>query len=145
MILEIDIENKKHIDLIEIFINSMGNSSSSFRYFKSRPISTIENHICTVLLVINNQPIGYGHLDKEGNDIWFGIAIVQTYIGRGMGKLIIQYLIRKADDLKISEIKLSVDKDNTSAIKLYEKYGFIKHYKKNEVLFFIRKSYNEKI
>lgn len=145
MILEVDIESKKDKDLIKIFINSMGNSSNSFRYFNSRPISIIKNHICTILLVLDNKPVGYGHLDKEGNNVWFGISIIQEYIGQGQGKLIIDYLLKKAVDLKVPEIKLSVDKENISAIRLYEKYGFVKDYEKMGLLFFIRKGYDEKI
>ncbi|MDX6747666.1 GNAT family N-acetyltransferase [Polaribacter sp. PL03] len=145
MILEVDIESKKDKDLIKIFINSMGNSSNSFRYFNSRPISIIKNHICTILLILDDKPVGYGHLDKEGNNVWFGISIIQEYIGKGQGKLIIDYLIKKAVDLKVPEIKLSVDKENISAIRLYEKYGFVKDCEKMGLLFFIRKGYEEKI
>jgi GNAT superfamily N-acetyltransferase len=144
MILEVVFESKKHKELIEIFINSMGNSSNSFRYFNSRSTSVIQNHICTILLIIDNTPIGYGHLDKEENSIWFGIAIVEKYIGKGKGKLIIEYLINKADNLKIPEIKLSVDKENISAIKLYEKYGFVKQNEKMGLIFFKRKWCDEK-
>lgn len=139
MIIEIDRSNSYNVELLEKFIDSMGNSNESFRYFKSRPISVIDNHLCTVLLLVNNEPIGYGHLDKEGNDVWFGIAITQAFLGQGYGDIIIRYLIAKADDLELPEVKLSVDKNNVRAIKLYNKYGFIELYEKNEVLFFSRK------
>lgn len=139
MILEIDRTNSNNVELLEKCIASMGNSNESFRYFKSRPISVIDNHLCTVLLLLNNEPIGYGHLDKEENDVWFGIAITQAFLGQGNGNIIIRYLIEKADDLKLPEVKLSVDKNNVQAIKLYNKYGFIELYEKNGVLFFSRK------
>ncbi len=140
MIFEISVKNN---ELLEEFIATMGNSSDSFRYFKTRPISVIENHICTVLLLLNDRPIGYGHLDKEGNDVWFGIAVAQDFVGQGKGKLIIQYLVDKADYLKLSDIKLSVDKSNEQAIKLYNSYGFVKFYEKDGILFFSRKGYYE--
>jgi RimJ/RimL family protein N-acetyltransferase len=139
MILEIDKTNTKNVEFLEKFIASMGNSSDSFRYFKSRPISVIDNHLCTVILLDNNEPIGYGHLDKEENNVWFGIAITQAFLGQGKGNIIIRYLIDKADDLKLPEIKLSVDKNNAQAIKLYIRYGFVAFYEKNEILFFSRK------
>ena len=139
MLIEIDKTKIENIKLLEKFINSMGNSSDSFRYFKSRSISAINNHLCTVLLMYNNEPIGYGHLDKEEDDIWFGIAIVQDFLGSGNGTIIINYLINKANDFKVPEIKLSVDANNLPAINLYTKHGFVKNYEQNGVLFFSRK------
>ena len=136
MIFEISVKNN---ELLEEFIATMGNSSDSFRYFKTRPISVIENHLCTVLLLQDDRPIGYGHLDKEGDDVWFGIAVAHDFVGQGKGKLIMQYLVDKADFLKLSEIKLSVDENNKHAIKMYIKYGFVEIHRKNGVLFFSRK------
>ncbi|HEY6142131.1 MAG TPA: GNAT family N-acetyltransferase [Flavobacterium sp.] len=140
MILEVDKTDFKNVELLEKFIASMGNSGESFRYFKSRPISVIENHLCTVLLLVNNEPIGYGHLDRDENDVWFGIAVSQAFLGQGNGNIIIRYLVDKADYLKLPEIKLSVDENNVGAIKLYIKYGFKKLHEKNGILFFCRKS-----
>lgn len=139
MILEINQTKIENLQLLEKFITSMGDSSDSFRYYKSRPISVINNHICTVVLLSDNDPIAYGHLDKEKNDVWLGIAVSQMYRGQGKGDLILKYLIDKADELKVEEIKLSVDKNNLQAIKLYVKYGFAKFFEKNEILFFSRK------
>lgn len=139
MILEIDATNSNNIICLERFIATMGNSSESFRYFKSRPISVIANHLCTVLLFVNNEPIGYGHLDKEGNDVWFGIAVCQDFLGQGNGKIIMEYLIDKADYLRLPELKLSVDESNVQAIKLYKKLGFVKLREKDGILFFSRK------
>jgi RimJ/RimL family protein N-acetyltransferase len=139
MILEIDKTKLESIKLLEKFINSMGNSSESFRYFNSRSISAIKNHLCTVLLMYNNEPIGYGHLDKEEDNIWFGIAVVQGFLGSGNGTVITQYLINRAIDFNLPEIKLSVDSNNLPAIKLYIKHGFIKNHEKNGVLFFSKK------
>jgi ribosomal protein S18 acetylase RimI-like enzyme len=140
MILEISNANIENIELLKEFIASMGDSSNSFRYFKSRQISVIDNHLCTVLLLCDNKPIGYGHLDKEVDDVWLGIAISQNFLGHGYGNVVIQYLIKRADDLKVPEIKLSVDENNEKAISLYIKYGFVKLQKENGVLFFSRKS-----
>ncbi|OCB70561.1 N-acetyltransferase [Flavobacterium piscis] len=139
MILEISSTNVENIELLKEFIASMGDSSNSFRYFNSRQISVIDNHLSTILLLYKNKPIGYGHLDKEVDNVWLGIAISQKFLGHGYGNVVMQYLIKKADDLKVPEVKLSVDENNDKAIKLYIKYGFVKQREENGVLFFSRK------
>ena len=141
MILEINKSSKEHIMLLEKFVSTMGNSNKSFRYFTSRSLKVIKNHISTILLISEGIPIGYGHLDKQDSQVWFGIAIAEGFTGLGNGNIITNYLIRKSDDLKIPEIKLSVDKNNYNAILLYEKFNFSKYGEINETLFFSRKFY----
>ena len=140
MFVEIDNHNATHINLLSNFINSLGTSQQSFRYFGSRPIKVINNHVCTVLLLENNKPIGYAHLDKEEENVWFGIALAEGHTGKGLGDKIIRYILEKSEQLNIYELKLSVDENNQSAIRLYKKYGFQLFKKSNNTLFYNRKS-----
>lgn len=115
---------KANITDLKIFIDNAGRSLKTFRYFQSRPLKIIENHIITVLLFSENIPVAYGHLEKEGENIWLGIAVSYAYKSNGYGNLILNYLINYAVIHNIKNIKLTVDKDNIVAIKLYEKNGF---------------------
>ncbi|MBF4465686.1 GNAT family N-acetyltransferase [Flavobacterium sp. LC2016-12] len=108
------------------FIDNAGNSIESFRYFNTRPLEIISNHVITVVVLDDKIPVGYGHLDKEDDKIWFGIAISEQYKGKGLGKKIMQYLTDYADRKKMSDLFLSVDKSNTIAIKMYENFNFLK-------------------
>ncbi|MGZ3863237.1 MAG: GNAT family N-acetyltransferase [Bacteroidia bacterium] len=112
------------VKLLEQFIAGAGSSLISFRYFQKRPLEVIKNHLCTFLLVDDNGPVAYGHLDKEADTIWLGVAVSEKYLGLGLGAMMMNQLISfgKANNLK--EIKLSVDNNNVSAIKMYEKLGF---------------------
>jgi ribosomal protein S18 acetylase RimI-like enzyme len=113
--------------VLEKFLHNAGRSLSSFRYFDTRPISVIENHYVTAVLVSNSAAIGYGHLDKDkDNDVvWLGIAISEMAIGKGFGKLMMSFLVTKADEMNFPCISLTVDKNNTKAIRLYEYFGFL--------------------
>ncbi|MNQ76076.1 Acetyltransferase (GNAT) family protein [compost metagenome] len=117
----VDIDN---IDVLQEFVKNIGNSVKSFRYFSTRPLTVISNHLVTIVALNNNTPVGYGHLDKEGNVIWLGIAVSENNKGKGIGKLIMNYLIYFADAQIINEICLSVDTENTVAIGMYKKYDF---------------------
>ncbi len=111
-------------DHLNRFLNNAGESLNTFRYFSSRPVEVIANHVTTVLLYENDLPIGYGHLDKDGENTWLGICISQHKKNKGYGKLVMNKLISVAHDQKIPLIKLSVDTKNIEAVNLYEKFGF---------------------
>ena len=110
--------------MLQQFIDEAGTSLKSFRYFQNRPLEIIKNHLCSFLLLDEEEPVAYGHLDKEKETIWLGIAVSEKHIGIGLGVIMMNQLITFAKQNKVKEIKLSVDNDNISAIKLYEKLGF---------------------
>ena len=128
--------------LLEQFIADAGTSLKSFRYFQKRPLEVIKNHLCTFLLLDEGKPVAYGHLDvsdeatiaancgskeeiaKTEKTIWLGVAVVEKYLGLGLGAMMMNQLISFAKLNKVKEIKLSVDNDNIAAIKMYEKLGF---------------------
>lgn len=115
--------NEKNIDLLTQFIEK--SHSKTFRYYETRSVEIIKNHIVTVIVTDdnNNDIVGYGHLDFE-NCVWLGICVLEKYRGRGFGKKIMEKLIEKARENEISEIQLTVDKENIIAKKLYEKFDF---------------------
>jgi ribosomal protein S18 acetylase RimI-like enzyme len=118
------------------FLNSAGNSLNSFRYFKNRELSVIKSHIITILFYHNSKPIGYGHIDYDQNIYWLGVCVSDKYFGLGIGRNIVNHLIQKSRRLKINQICLSVDKSNSSAIKLYKNIGFKFYEEKNSVEYY---------
>ncbi|UAY52236.1 GNAT family N-acetyltransferase [Ferruginibacter albus] len=120
----IKIDNSNHY-FINDFLSNAGKSLISFRYFARRPLTVIQNHLCTYLLFHNNEPVCYGHLDKEGDKVWLGIAVSEKYTGKGLGKTMMEYLLQAARNNMLKGIYLSVDKDNFAAIELYQKFGFV--------------------
>ena len=55
---------KKDAKLLDLFISNCGKSEEKFTYFKKRNTGVLENHILTLLLLEDNFPVAYGHLDK---------------------------------------------------------------------------------
>ena len=113
--------NKNNINYLENFIQN--ELPSTFRYFKSRNIDIIKNHIITIILVVDELSIGYAHIDYE-NKYWFGICILDEYQGKGFGKEIMEYIFNNKKIINLEEIYLSVDKINEKAIKLYKNFNF---------------------
>jgi RimJ/RimL family protein N-acetyltransferase len=127
--------------LLKSFLRTAKSSLESFRYYDSRELAVIQNHIITTVLLRNNEPVGYGHLDQEGDCVWLGIAVSEGFQQLGYGTEIMRFLTGHADKHGILNLHLSVDKENTSAIKLYRKFGFFETGKQNErSIFMIRKT-----
>lgn len=114
--------NETNNYLLNDFLNN--NIPSTFRYFNKRTVDVIKNHIITIILMNDNVPIGYAHIDYDDNKYWFGICILSNFQGKGYGKKIMEYIFNHEKIKNIDKIYLTVDKINTIAIKLYEKIGF---------------------
>ncbi|SOD95106.1 GNAT family N-acetyltransferase [Spirosoma fluviale] len=117
----------ENIDLVKDFLLELGSGAESFRYFDKRPVETVLKHVLAVVLTDEtNKPIAYGHLDREGENLWLGIAVAEKAQGLGLGKKVMEYLIKYAQNKKEKSIALTVDKNNLRAIKLYEHYNFVR-------------------
>lgn len=129
---------KENKDL-KSFINNLSGSSETFTYFKSRCFDILDNHILTVLGYVNDNPIAYGHLDKDGDTIWLGICVIGSEVGKGYGNKMMNFLIKSANKKKL-DLNLSVKKNNKVAIKLYENYSF-KIISQDDTNIFMEKKY----
>ncbi|MED3960964.1 GNAT family N-acetyltransferase [Niallia taxi] len=88
----------------------------------------------TFVYLENNEFIGEGSLVFKNNDpdytipdkrIYLSHMIVKKgYRNRGIGGIMLDYLIDYAKQLGYKEIALGVDTDNLNARHLYEKMGF---------------------
>jgi GNAT superfamily N-acetyltransferase len=122
--------------LLQQFIDEAGSSLQSFRYFSKRPVEVIKNHACTYLLMDTDTPVAYGHLDIEEGVVWLGVAVSEAYVGKGLGAMMMHKLIDFAKENAIPTIRLSVDNNNTAAIKMYEKLGFVWQEKRETFSFY---------
>jgi ribosomal protein S18 acetylase RimI-like enzyme len=109
---------------IEKFISTAGSSLNTFRYFKNRDVSCLDKHVVTFLYKQGHDYLGYGHLDKEGDDVWLGVCVAERHLGRGYGKQIMIDLLDAGSEQGIKSIRLTVDVNNSIAVKLYQKIGF---------------------
>ena len=118
-IIEIDNDN---IHYLQNFISN--ECPGTFRYFKTRNIDIIKNHVITIILLVDGLSIGYAHIDYD-NKYWFGICILENYQGKGFGKQMMEYIFNHQKVKNLQEVILSVDKINDKAIRLYKRFNFI--------------------
>tara|TARA_B110000027_G_C16002115_1_gene247985 strand:- start:367 stop:789 length:423 start_codon:yes stop_codon:yes gene_type:complete len=130
------INNQKYFFILSQFFENLTKEKQSFTYFKKRKFSIVLNHEFTYLLFNDNDDVlGYGHIEKEGNDYWLGIVISEKYQQKGYGLLMINKLIQECITSNIYRIILSVKKNNDKAINLYKKIGFSIFRQDNKNLF----------
>lgn len=83
---------------------------------------------------INNEFIGEGDLviNKDDRDYFIPnqriyvsrMIVKKEYRNRGIGSVILDYLIHQAKEMGYKEMALGVDMDNYQALQLYKKKGF---------------------
>ena len=127
---------KNNIDFYEKKITDFFNRNlESYRFFHPHKLSwsILKNIILTKskdfygLFEDNNQIIGYGILrgwDERYEIPSLGIIIDKNYQGKGYGKQIMNYLHEISKKQGAEKIRLTVLKENYSAIILYKKLGY---------------------
>ena len=115
--------NNQNIQYLKKII-SLITDSKFFRYYTTRNIEVIKNHKLTIIGLINDNPIAYGHIDHDGETNWVGLYVLDEFQGNGYGKKIFSYLLDYVQTNNIKNIQLSVDIDNYRAFNLYLKHNF---------------------
>lgn len=79
------------------------------------------------VLTYEEKPSGYFCISGKKDSLFLSkYYVLKTYRGKGIGKMAMQYIKRRAEELAYTKITLTVNKNNHNAIKAYEKMGFQK-------------------
>jgi diamine N-acetyltransferase len=90
-------------------------------------------------LLGNDIPIGYLALKVESPDLFVSkIYLLASFRNQGYGKLLMQFTENFGQENNCTQLKLTVNKYNLTAIKAYKKLGFTQ---KREVVFDIGNGY----
>lgn len=88
------------------------------------PLMTSYLHIACykMALVIKNDDPDY---IIPGKRVYLSRMIVKPdYRNKGIGDIMLEFLIGKAKEMGVNEISLGIDCDNENAVYLYNKFGF---------------------
>jgi GNAT superfamily N-acetyltransferase len=71
--------------------------------------------------------VGFYQYDDNPSEIWVGwYGVLEKYRGKGFGGEILDFAEKKATEMGIKILRLHTDsKTNATAVKLYEKRGFV--------------------
>jgi len=109
--------------LIKIDLDNINILDNSFLLVDDIKKELVDNPFINIFVyVIDNKVIGYLNYSLIYDRIELNqIEVLNTYRRNGVGSLLLEYLIKL--DFPIT---LEVKEDNSSAISLYEKFGFKK-------------------
>ncbi len=115
----------------EHYTKIIGSAQVSYMLNKFQSVLSIENQVEEgyqyYLVYTEEKPVGYLSFTKKDNSLFLSKIYVQSSVrGKGIGKFMIEFLQQKAIKLNLESISLTVNKQNTIAIKAYEKMGFDK-------------------
>lgn len=114
---------KKEIDgnIIELSINEL-DKCISFRDTPSKLVESINSgkrkafaYIGGCALSIREE--GYGHFSY--------FAVASDFRGNGIGSCIIDFAVKHFKNMGLEKIRLHVHKNNSNAIRLYKRKGFV--------------------
>lgn len=82
------------------------------------------------VLLDDERIIGFGHLDlfakeEKRHIAKLGIVLDPTYVGRGLGGKLLDFMIADAKKMGFEKVWLSTYSDNPRATRLYRSRGFV--------------------
>lgn len=96
-----------------------------FQTVSAIQLQIIKENFQYYLLNFNDIPVGYiGFYIKENVLYLSKIYILESCRGNKIGKTGLQFVQKKAKELKVNKIELLVNQQNESTINIYKKYGF---------------------
>jgi GNAT superfamily N-acetyltransferase len=131
---KLEVHEVKEASELTDFIKSI--NSKYFRYFQFKNmINILSEHIVTLLFQHKGKIIGYTHLRREKNKIYFGIYISPEQRGKRLSSKMLEYtLLFNVDNPKF----LSVNIENTKAKNVYFSNGFVQYEEDRGICFMSR-------
>ena len=115
----------------EHYTKIIGSAQVTYMLNKYQTVSSIESQVVEgyqyYLVYSNKTPVGYlSFIKKEDAFFLSKIYVLSVERGKGIGKFMMEFLDKKAADLNLQSISLTVNKKNTKSIDAYKKMGFAK-------------------
>lgn len=84
--------------------------------------------------IVGSATLDRSELKKLKHNVTFGITILKEYCGLGIGSILMEKVIEWTKSEGIEKIELEVFENNISAIKLYNKFGFLEEGRRRKMI-----------
>lgn len=108
----------------------IGRSQVSYMLNKFQSLEAIDEQIRNGYLYFlsehDNEPMGYMSMNINEKELFLSkFYVASPQRGKGYGREMITFIEDMAKKKKLNKIVLTVNRNNTDSIKMYEKVGFI--------------------
>ncbi|WP_125568346.1 GNAT family N-acetyltransferase [Companilactobacillus insicii] len=88
-----------------------------------------------IVAVFDNDIIGFCRLEKSADGIAeFGVVVDSDFWNNGIASYLTEEALNWANDSSLNKLTLEVYKNNSAAIHIYEKYGFVTESETDETI-----------
>ena len=114
-------------------------TTAEFNVTAQQEVDYIKSTALFLLVEIEGKIVGSvtldrSHLIKLNHIVTLGITILKEYCGLGIGSLLMKKVIEWTKSNGVEKIELEVFENNTSAIMLYKKFGFVEEGRKRKYI-----------
>jgi len=90
-------------------------------------IEQINNEVLYFLAELDNRPIGYMSVEIKEQELFLSkFYLLSNKRGNGYGRNMIKFIDQLSIEKNLNKISLTVNRNNTDSILIYEQLGFIK-------------------
>jgi len=77
------------------------------------------------LASVDDEIVGKVNVQRNSDAVGiYGLGVMPEYRGKGYGRELLKFAIKKAQELNVSDVMLQVEAENEKALNLYTKCGF---------------------
>jgi RimJ/RimL family protein N-acetyltransferase len=114
-------------------------TAEEFNVTVEQEIDYIKSTALFLLVEIDGKIVGSVSLDRSyliklNHIVTLGITILKEYCGLGIGSLLMKKVIEWTKSNGVEKIELEVFENNTSAIMLYKRFGFVEEGRKRKYI-----------
>ena len=114
-------------------------TAEEFNITVDHEIEYMKSTALFLLAEIDGKIVGSATLDRSDlkkleHNVTFGITILKEYCGLGIGSILMEKVIEWTKSEGVEKIELEVFENNISAIKLYNKFGFLEEGRRKKMI-----------
>ncbi len=129
---------KNHIDGFWRAVDSVAKERLYIAFLEAPPFEKTESYIFEQLhnnmphyvALVNGDVVGWCDISSKHRPVFvhsgiLGMGLINEYRGKGIGKALIQTTLSNAKEIGLTRVELEVREQNSRAIELYKKFGFV--------------------
>jgi len=129
---------EKYIENFRNVVGSVAREGLYLAFLDILPLERTQSHVLEQLktnmphfiALVDDKMIGWCDISSLNRPVFahsgsLGMGILAEYRGQGIGKALMQTTLNRAKEIGLTRIELGVRENNTRAIEMYKKFGFV--------------------